>query len=72
METGYKQQIQCDGDQSEHQIWCDMSPAVEERNFWTFQAMTFTIGLISYAIVYLRQQKLDKELMDKIHKQIGV
>ena len=49
----------------------DISPAVEESDFWRFQAMTLTIGLLSYAVVHLRQQKLDQKVMEKIHKQIS-
>ncbi|XP_005091081.1 protein JTB [Aplysia californica] len=70
METGFKQRIRC-SDGKESFLWCDISPAVEESDFWRFQAIVLTVGLISYAVVYLRQQKLDQKLMDKIHKQIS-
>lgn len=52
-------------------IRCDISPAVEESDFWRFQAITLTIGLMSYTVVYLRQQKLDQKLLEKINKQIS-
>ncbi|BFZ02155.1 hypothetical protein BsWGS_05195 [Bradybaena similaris] len=51
--------------------WCDISPAVEESDFWKFQLCTLLLGLSSYAVVYLRQKKLDKRLMEKINKQIA-
>ncbi|GFO49787.1 protein jtb-like [Plakobranchus ocellatus] len=70
METGYKQKIKC-SDGKEEWNWCEISPAVEESDFWKFQLIMVLIGASSYAIVYLRQQKLDKILMDKIHKQIA-
>ncbi|KAK3728055.1 hypothetical protein RRG08_022107 [Elysia crispata] len=70
METGYKQKIQCSDGKTEWN-WCEISPAVEESDFWKFELIMLLIGLSSYALVYLRQQKLDKILMDKIHKQIS-
>lgn len=70
METGFKQLVRCN-DGKEHNMWCDISPAVEESDFWRFQAITLTIGLISYTVVYLRQQKLDQKLLEKINKQIS-
>ncbi|BFZ02156.1 hypothetical protein BsWGS_05194 [Bradybaena similaris] len=69
-ETGYKQRIKCDSGKEEF-IWCDISPAVEESDFWKFQLCTLLLGLSSYAVVYLRQKKLDKRLMEKINKQIA-
>lgn len=50
---------------------CDISPAVEEVDFWKFQLFTLLVGLSSYTVVYLRQKNLDKKLMEKIHKQIA-
>ncbi|KAK0057425.1 protein JTB, partial [Biomphalaria pfeifferi] len=50
---------------------CDISPAVEESDFWKFELCTLLLGLSSYAVVYLRQRKLDKRLMEKINKQIA-
>lgn len=70
METGYKQKIKCSDGKVEWN-WCDISPAAEESDFWRFQLIMLVIGIASYALVYLRQQKLDKILMDKIHKQIS-
>uniref|UniRef100_A0A0B7B2S8 Jumping translocation breakpoint protein n=1 Tax=Arion vulgaris TaxID=1028688 RepID=A0A0B7B2S8_9EUPU len=69
-ETGFKELIKCESGVEEF-IWCDISPAVEEYGFWRFQLCTLSLGLFSYAMVYLRQRKLDKRLMEKIHKQIA-
>ncbi|KAH9489684.1 hypothetical protein Btru_056315 [Bulinus truncatus] len=70
MSTGYKEFIHCE-DGKEEKIWCDISPAVEESDFWKFQLCTLLLGLSSYTVVYLRQKKLDKKLMEKINKQIA-
>ncbi|CAG5128646.1 unnamed protein product [Candidula unifasciata] len=69
-ETGHKERIKCDSGKEDF-IWCDISPAVEEADFWKFQLCTLVLGLSSYAVVYLRQKKLDKRLMEKINKQIA-
>ena len=44
---------------------------LEERKFWTFEAVCAMTALVSYGSVYLRQRKLDKQLLDKVHKQIA-
>ncbi|XP_059177739.1 protein JTB-like [Physella acuta] len=70
MQTGHKELIRCDNGKEEF-IWCDISPAIEERDFWKFQICTLVLGLSSYTVVYLRQKKLDKILMEKINRQIA-
>ncbi|CAL1541260.1 unnamed protein product [Lymnaea stagnalis] len=67
---GYKEKIRCE-DGKEEFVGCDISPAVEEAEFWKFELLTLLVGLTSYAVVYLRQKKLDKKLMEKINKQIA-
>lgn len=67
---GYKERIRCE-DGKEEFVGCDISPAVEEADFWKFELLTLLVGLTSYAVVYLRQKKLDKRLMEKINKQIA-
>ena len=44
---------------------------MDERNFWIFQAVTFTLFAVSYSLVRVRQKKLDGQLMDKINRQIA-
>ena len=51
---------------------CDISPAVEERQFWLFELCALLITGASYAVVYIRQRKNDQLLMEKIHRQIGL
>lgn len=50
---------------------CEITPYMDERNFWIFQAVTFTIFAVSYSLVRVRQKKLDGQLMDKINRQIA-
>lgn len=50
---------------------CEITPYMDERNFWIFQAVTFIIFAVSYSLVRVRQKKLDGQLMDKINRQIA-
>ena len=50
---------------------CEITPYMDERNFWIFQAVTFTLFAVSYSLVRVRQKKLDGQLMDKINRQIA-
>lgn len=69
-ETGFKQKIICDNKETFYQN-CEITPYMDERNFWIFQAVTFTIFAVSYSLVRVRQKKLDGQLMDKINRQIA-
>lgn len=44
---------------------------VEERHFWTFDCAMLLVALLSYAVVNLRQTKLNKELKERVDKQIA-
>ncbi|XP_048733922.1 protein JTB-like [Ostrea edulis] len=69
-ETGFKQKIQCDNKETFYQN-CEITPYIDERNFWIFQVVTFTLFAASYSMVRVRQKKLDGLLMDKINRQIA-
>ncbi|XP_076465944.1 uncharacterized protein LOC143297449 [Babylonia areolata] len=71
METGYKQQVEC-ADGRHMYNWCDITPAVEERQFWLFELAALLITCASYTVVYVRQRKNDQLLMEKINRQIGL
>ncbi|XP_022333411.1 protein JTB-like [Crassostrea virginica] len=69
-ETGFKQKILCDNKETFYHN-CEITPYMDERNFWIFQAVTFTLFAVSYSLVRVRQKKLDGQLMDKINRQIA-
>ncbi|XP_061174050.1 protein JTB-like [Saccostrea echinata] len=69
-ETGFKQKILCDDKDTFFQN-CEITPYMDERNFWIFQAVSFTIFAVTYSLVRVRQKKLDGQLMDKINRQIA-
>ncbi|VDH98536.1 Hypothetical predicted protein [Mytilus galloprovincialis] len=68
--TGYKQTVQCkDGTQ----FWrsCEITPDMDEKNFWIFWAVNIVIGLAAFVYVRRRQKTLDGILMEKINKQLA-
>ena len=44
---------------------------IEERNFWIFEAVMGVLGLGACSIVHIRQQTLNRLLLEKVHKQIA-
>ena len=44
---------------------------IQSRNFNIFEVMAFLVGLVSYGVVFMRQKRLDRLLLDKVHKQIA-
>ncbi|CAB3385145.1 Hypothetical predicted protein [Cloeon dipterum] len=50
---------------------CDRVTWIDERNFWTFEALMFLAGIFSYSVVYVRQKMLDQEMLQRIQKQLA-
>ena len=50
---------------------CPKLTAIEERNFWLFEMAAAFVGLGSWSIVHARQKILDRQLLDKVNKQIA-
>lgn len=50
---------------------CPKLSWLEERNFWVFESCAAAIGMAAYAMVQVRQKRLDKLLIDKVHAQIA-
>ncbi|XP_052102757.1 protein JTB-like [Mytilus californianus] len=68
--TGYKQTVECkDGTK----FWrsCEITPDMDEKNFWIFWAVNIVIGLVAFVYVRRRQKTLDGILMEKINKQLA-
>lgn len=68
--TGYREEIQCSDGTTKYRS-CKVEPWVEERKFWIFQLITFVVGVCSYSMVRYRQSKLDRDLADKVNRQIA-
>ena len=50
---------------------CPKLTEIEERNFWIFEMSAALIGLGSWTVVHSRQKLLDKQLLEKVNKQIA-
>jgi len=72
--TGYREKVKCVFEKiapKELYHSCPKVTWLEERNFWTFQSLSMFFGGASYLVVIWRQKRLDKLLIDKVHKQIA-
>ena len=72
--TGYIETVKCkyrNGSTYEESRSCPMLTWIEERNFWVFETVMGLMGVGSYVIVCIRQKRLDRQLLDKVHKQIA-
>lgn len=69
-ETGLHKKFRCK-DGKEEFFSCSRAKSVEERQFWMFEGIVFTIGLLSYIIVIMRQRKLDREALQRIRRQVS-
>ena len=43
----------------------------DERRFWLFECLMALVGAASYVVVHVRQKRLDRLLMEKVHRQIA-
>lgn len=72
--TGYMEQIKClSGANKGKEISrsCPQIAWVEERHFWIFEGCSLLVGFASYGIVFLRQRRLDRLLIEKVNRQIA-
>lgn len=71
--TGYKEQVHCSSNNKEMTFFrsCPQFAWVEERRFWIFEGCSLLVGFTSYGIVFLRQRRLDRLLIEKVNKQIA-
>uniref|UniRef100_X1ZC31 Jumping translocation breakpoint protein n=1 Tax=Capitella teleta TaxID=283909 RepID=X1ZC31_CAPTE len=73
-ETGYKELIKCsysNGTNKEVNRRCPKHSWVEQRSFYMFEALAFVVGCAAYSVVGIRQKRLEKMLLEKVHKQIA-
>ncbi|XP_064390577.1 uncharacterized protein LOC135338396 [Halichondria panicea] len=72
LRTGYKQHAYCPSTKQEHFISCHYTPhPFETRMFWLFEGSAFSLGALAYAIVYLRQRRIEKMVAMRIQQQIN-
>ena len=50
---------------------CDRVTWLEERKFWTFEAVLTVLGILSGAALFVRQKQIDHRMYKKIQRQIA-
>lgn len=69
--TGYKELVLCSKSNIQTTRSCPIPIAVQRKQFWLFEGLTLIIGVIAIASVQSRQKSLDKQMAEKIKRQIG-
>ena len=69
--TGYRQLVLCSKSNIKTYQSCPVPDYVHKRHFWLFETLVFFVALSSITSVRLRQKTLEKQLVDKIKRQIG-
>lgn len=69
--TGYKELVLCSKSNIQTVRSCLVPLAVQRKHFWLFESVTFILGILAIASVQSRQKNLDKQMAEKIKRQIG-
>ena len=69
--SGYKELVRCTKSNIQTYRSCPIPMQIQKQHFWLFEGMIFLIGLMAMAYVQSRQKTLDKQMVEKIRRQIG-
>jgi hypothetical protein len=69
--TGYRETVLCSKSNIKTARSCQIPIYVQRKHFWFFEGFVFILGLFSIASVQSRQKTLDKQMSEKIKRQIG-
>ena len=69
--SGFKELVLCSTSQTKTFRSCPIPANIQKHQFWLFEFVIFLIGLASIATVHYRQKTLDKQMVEKIKRQIG-
>ncbi|CAF1400951.1 unnamed protein product [Rotaria sordida] len=69
--TGYKEIVLCSKSNIKTARSCQIPIHVQRNHFWLFETFMFILGLFAIVNVHLRQKILDKQMVEKIKRQIG-
>ncbi|CAF3430628.1 unnamed protein product [Rotaria sp. Silwood1] len=69
--TGFKEIVLCSKSNIKTARSCQIPIHVQKKHFWLFEIFMFILGLFAIANVHLRQKVLDKQMVEKIKRQIG-
>ena len=69
--TGYKESVLCSKSNIHTSRSCQIPISIQRQHFWLFECCTFVVAILAIASVQSRQKTLDKQMVEKIKKQIG-
>lgn len=69
--SGYKETVLCSKSNIQTIRSCPVPIFIQRQHFWLFEGFTFIIGLLAIFTVQSRQKTLDKQMVEKIKRQIG-
>jgi hypothetical protein len=69
--SGYKEFILCTNTKTQTYRSCPVPPHIQKQHFWLFEGVIFLVGILALVSVQSRQKTLDKQMVEKIKKQIG-
>jgi hypothetical protein len=69
--TGYREIVLCLKSNIKTARSCQIPVYIQRQHFWLFEIFIFILGLFAIASVQSRQKTLDKEMVEKIKRQIG-
>lgn len=69
--SGYKELVLCSTSKTQTFRSCPIPANIQKHQFWMFEFVIFALALISMASVHYRQKLLDKQMVEKIKRQIG-
>jgi len=70
--TGYREFVLCSKTDIKTYRSCQVPSHIQKQHFWIFEGFIFLIGLFAITNVYSRQRTLDKQMVEKIKRQIEV
>ncbi|CAF1324057.1 unnamed protein product [Rotaria sp. Silwood1] len=69
--TGYRELVICSKSNIKTLRSCLIPIHIQKENFWIFEGIILFICLLSIVSVQSRQKTLDKQMVEKIKRQIG-
>jgi len=69
--SGYREYVNCLKSNIKIYRSCPIPAQIQKQHFWLFEGFIFFTGLLSIASVHSRQKILDKQMVEKIKRQIG-
>lgn len=69
--TDYKELVMCQKSNIKISRSCPIPAHIQKQKFWIFEGIVLVISLLAIASVNSRQKTLDKQMVDKIRRQIG-